>query len=324
MYSIFKSNRPYSFILVLFIGFILWEVGLVTNQKGFVVNTYSMPLYDLTLRLIPSSLTIISVIAFLVMATGAYLTGYYAEKHELLKTPTFLTSFFYVILCCCRPSLVSLNPVLFANIFIVLGINRLVEAYRKDVAFSEIFDMAFLFSLASLYYLPVLFLLPVLFISLLILRPFLWREWFVVIMGAVIPYWILGAIYYYRGELALLTSKYNFSGYVLFSSFSTFTPDTWLMVALFVLLSVLSIFYFFSGNVGLKVKTRGALLVYFWLAVFVVLAVLLSGLYSPVAFSMLAIPLGVFLTNYFLSFKKKWVGEVLMWLIICTVLVNYF
>lgn len=104
-------------------------------------------------------------------------------------------SLLYVIIGFSFLSLQHLTPALVAMPLIILSLQSIFESYRKDYAEGEYFKAGFFLAIASIIYLPALAYTITIIFSILIMRPFSWREWVSTAGGLVVPAVFLIAFY---------------------------------------------------------------------------------------------------------------------------------
>jgi hypothetical protein len=63
------------------------------------------------------------------------------------------------------------------------------------------FDLGMLTALGTLIYSPFISMLPLMWISLIIFRPFNWREWIAAIIGFITIFFFLAVFYYWNDSL---------------------------------------------------------------------------------------------------------------------------
>jgi hypothetical protein len=199
----FKNNNPASYILLPAFALVLWISGFFIEQTTIGAN--NMPLYDMVVSPI-ASLTFLNVLlAFILVLGEAFLLNFIVNENQIVKTSTFIPALMYICYMSNDVEKLTLNPTIFANLFILLAIYKLSSSYRKDSAFSEAFDTGFLFSIAFFFYFPTLILLPLLIVGLIIFRPFNWREWVISFLGFLLPFTLVISYYFWFDKLDVLT-----------------------------------------------------------------------------------------------------------------------
>ena len=133
-----------------------------------------------------------------IVAITAHQLNNVFNQNAFYSKNSFTPGFIYV-LCLLTFDALVFTPMLAAHFFIVLSLRHLLKLRRQDEAKSIIFWAGFFtgiaFLLAPLQ--ATLILLP--WVALTIFRPFVWREWVMVILGAAVPL-IYYASYMYMSE----------------------------------------------------------------------------------------------------------------------------
>jgi hypothetical protein len=80
--------------------------------------------------------------------------------------------------------------------FLIVGLGYLFRINRQESAIGLIFGTALTFGVASIFDPTMLPLLLLPWLSLLVFKPFVWREWLILIIGFIIPWIYHFAIYY--------------------------------------------------------------------------------------------------------------------------------
>ena len=84
-----------------------------------------------------------------------------------------------------------LSPTLICNFITIWMLYKLFNIYKQADVKGIMFDLGMLVALGSLIYFPFIVMLPLIWISLIIFRPFSWREWITPLMGVIVVYFLL-------------------------------------------------------------------------------------------------------------------------------------
>lgn len=130
------------------------------------------------------------ILNFLLSAVTLSITAHQINnvynQNTFYSKATFLPGLIYV-LCILSMGVIQFTPELFGHLCVVLGLGQLLKLRRQDPSKAIAFAASFLFGLAIMLN-PMnvgLILLP--WLALSIFRPFVWREWFIVILGVILP-----------------------------------------------------------------------------------------------------------------------------------------
>jgi hypothetical protein len=251
-----------------------------------------------------------SFIALLLLIVNGYLLLQLNTVHFFIPFRTQLPLFFYLLLTLGINQLHQLTPALVASTLIILMFYRIFHAYKTEGISLNFVDAGLLISLASLFYFPAIFFFPALLTGLVIMRPFIWREWVFAVIGLLIPYLITFSGYY------LL----DIPGSELFRGMeTTFTHVSrslrlsqvinWSYILLFTLIGS----YYMSNAIdSMKIHARvffEMFLVFFLFSVLIFLLVPGAGT-AMVYF--VAIPLSYLFSHYFIKCERNWINELFL------------
>jgi len=318
----FKSRQPLAYPIFAVIGLVCWIAG----YPGFTVSTgSSMPFYNLLLEIItPDHKLIYFFLGLVLVLSQAIHLNMISNNNEVLYRNSFLPGLFYLLLSCSIPQFVSFHPVLIVNSILIFTLHKIFRLYKNDDPLAWDFDTCVLLSIMTLFYLPAIIFLLLYGVSLLILRPFSWRDWVVGLIGFITPVFFVLLYYFFADRLnevkdfihtAEISRKFNIKNAV-----PAGYPLTILWVTAIFVLSLLRIRLNYLKN---SAKTRNYQLV---ILVFVIVSLLMI-VFTPAEmlfrFSILCIPLSIIIAYYFLSTKKAWLTEPLLYLLILFIILNY-
>jgi hypothetical protein len=320
--SFFKSNNASAFIFIPFIALAIWAFGYFYPSSLGVQN--GMPLYELIIQLVNQTKWVTITVGLIMIIAEAFLLNFIINENEILNKKFFLPGIFYILFMSSNKMVLYLHPLIFANLFILFGIQKLLNSYRKDKPFSQVFDAAFLFSIASLFYLPSLIFFPLLAVALILLRAFNIREWLISLIGILVPYIFVITFYFIENrnfyaffkEKIHLTFRQANANIVFFNSPYSIT----LFIGLIIIL--LSFGKLFTNlQIGSQKAKKGALLL-LWLFGLSMVSILITTNALTDYFRAVAIPAAVFSANYAGNVKKQWWIELLFLLFLLSIFIN--
>ncbi len=317
MIRFFRNNSPSSFILLPLLALAFW-IGSFFMKPAEPI--FAMPLYNLLTNPLNSLHVVASIVAFIIVVAEAFLLNYIINENEILNKPTFLPALLYIVFMSCDTQLLTIYPLLFANFFILMAINRLMTSYRKDIAFSNAFDAGFLLSIATLFYFPCIVFFPLLIIGFILFRPFNWREWVISFIGTAVPYTFVFTYYFWNDVLDYWWNVKVF--YPGTKHLILISPGFYFMICVASLIVLLSFAKLFVGIVDASQKNRKGISLLLWLLGLALLSMFLSPELSLQNFSVLAIPASVFCSNFFLRVRKIQWAELLFTLLFVAIIIN--
>lgn len=324
MLRFFKSPQPATLFVIPVIVFLLWIQAFFTHP--FVPNEAGSVLYNLVtgfLNVFPDFIKVLIVMA-LISFEAIYLNNIF-NRYEVLDKNSYLPAFIYVLLMSLALPLLQFHPVLLVNLVLLRALDKIFMLFKNDSPISPLFDSCFLLAIASMLYFPATVFFVLFLASLLILRPFNFREWMISFIGFSLPYFFLSVYLFWTNRFMdgwkdLLK---NFIPQHLKFDFVIGKPLISLLVLIgfLVLLATRKLMQNFYKN---TVRTRSyqqILLLFFFFAATSSLFLKTIPLYQV---TLLAIPLVVFLGYYFIAVKKRvWFSEMLLWLMIVFIIWNH-
>jgi hypothetical protein len=204
-------------------------------------------------------------------------------------------------------SLVQLSlPVLIANVFVLLGLNRHLKIFLQPRVLAEYFEAGFWYGMAAVFFPPFLLLAAGIWACTVITRAFHWREYVLPMMAFAVPfgYWISWLFFRDHLDQAILFRKVlSFDVYAYFSQWH-WTTRAFVFLALAALVFALPRYLFLSDRSSNKSKgIRTVFMIMalsmagaYFLAFALVLKWIVCALLLPVSFL-----LGYWFANYRVS-----------------------
>ncbi|MFT4600125.1 MAG: hypothetical protein ACI857_000295 [Arenicella sp.] len=253
------------------------------------------------------------LITILLTSTIAHQLNNVYNQSSFYSKASFLPGFIYI--CC----LISFNcfyfaPSLIAHLFFVWGLGQFLKLRRQEQAKAIIFQGSILFGIAFIFS-PLqigLILLP--WLGLTIFRPFVWREWIMVLGGLVVP-----LLYYFSALYLLNDHVYLFKNSGLgFIALGDLHLLSWINYVIFGAIVIGSIAKFIgvSRSQVNRFKLQSQVLLHFlWLAL---VAYFLGWYFYNLSMVGIIIPLSIIIGTQLLHNRNLKVvnGIVIIWLII--------
>lgn len=268
----FKNNNPSSFIILPLFALFFWVPGFFT---GATTYDYGMPFYTALIKWFGSAGTFATIFAYILVVAQAFLLNFIVNENEVLTKPSFLPALLYILFMSSDTAQLTLYPLLFANLFILLAIHKLVSAYRKDTAFPNSFDAGLLLSVATLFYFPCIVFFPLLYVGFILFRPFNWREWVIALIGIATPFTFVFTYYFWNDMLASLWSKQLFYPNPQRSNLAT-SEGFYVMLSACLLVVLFSFGKLFTGFSDASQKNKKGVSLLLWLTALALLSVFLS------------------------------------------------
>lgn len=323
LFRSFSTNKEIVMFLLPLVALAFWWIPMFWGLGEQA--PYQAPLFSFFSGLLSSSWLAIAVSFILVVGSGLLLNRVLIF-HELYPKTTYLPALFYTLLSSLYFFQLSLHPLVFANLLVVLALNQMLGIYRQQSAKTRIFNAGMFLSTGVLFFFPLALATPVLFMALIIIRPFVWREWLLAIIGLALPVIFAMATYYAMGwpfpeiefEMSLDYINQTFLNY-------EDTVGTVLWGAI-VFTFLVSLWHF--GKVRSRASNRLRKLM-FLIGLYGLLlygAYVASSMMDEVAsrFGIVLVPLAIFFTYPAINAKRKWIPYLLYYSIIAGSIVNYW
>jgi len=310
--SLFRRNRSSVLVLVAILAALLWSksiIGLDNKIFLFAFDEHDMPIYAYLIQFVSNPL-VLKIIAILLLLIQAFLLIRIYMKHFLIENQTYLPVLIFILTTSSIIPLQRMHPVLLSNILLIFIIDLLYISFKAENSLSIYFQAAFYVSVGSLIYLNFIFFAPIIFISIIILKPYNWRDWIVSIAGLIAPFLILWATYF------LFDIDFNLFIQQVLNSFDTEKAGKLpiifvVFLAYIFFLSLLAIHHILLYK-KFKISTRKFYLIFFWFAILNVI-IFFSLKSSGIELLLpISIPLSIIISNYLISMKKKWLAEVFL------------
>lgn len=321
--NLFRNSQPPVLILAPLLMLGVWISAW--SGEGIVVVRNPMPLYHLLLHSMEYfPIWFPAFLGYCLTLSQAAHLNYLLNKHEVLYKNSYLPALFYILFAGLIPQFLSFHPVIIVNSILIFVIDKLLRIYKHPSPLPLIFDSGFLIGLASLFFLPAITFFLLFAGSILILKTFSWRDWFVGLFGLLLPYFFTFIYYFWIGELQQLKDRLWFTdirqiwdtGGLILQGYRI----TIIVVALLFILTILRIRANFYKNVTRVRNFQQVIFIFLLVALF---SLAIGGSDLLYRFSILVIPISTMISYYFLATKKAWWAETLFWLLAGTLLLNH-
>ena len=265
-----------------------------------------------------------TIIAFTLLMVEAILLNNILAEYKITPKTSYMTAFLYILLMSSTPLMLTLHPFLISNGFIILLLTMLLRIKTKEESYKEIFICGLFAGISSLFYFKSAGLILIVWIFLLIFHTFSWREWIISVIGLATVYIYLFTYFLLSDQLSMVVYQYrnvfnvfNLGRYSL--SFSVFQYITSAIIGMLLLVSFTKMFVISREKI---IYVRKVFNVIFWLFLLNSLSMLFLITNFIYEFSYLLLPITILTSYYYLSLKKVLFGEIMMWLLITSIVLQ--
>lgn len=274
------------------------------------------------LRLGQDSPTVNVLLATGVVIAVALLTNYLVMLHRMSKEPTQLPGLFVILLWSVSPALVGLHSIQPASFFLLLAVGSVFDLYQARSHSLAAFNAGLWLGIAVLfntYFFIFIILLVGGGFSLGRVRPRMIPQ---IVIGALLPAFLLGSWFYFRGAYAdfLVVQRPDFFG------FRPGEEAYWNLGGLAYLVTALSFVLFrqFANVKMLVISGRKKVnLLYVWMLI-ALIALLCHSTFDFSAAQLLVVPLGALLSMSFARGRARTGEAAHLLMLVIALLLNVY
>jgi len=320
-----KTNHAYHFILIPLMAVLLWIQSLVKPEiYSFYTGEDMMPLYRPVAWLMAQNPYLNSIVPLILLVLLAFLLIRLNIQYSVIHIRTFLPASLLVFITSGMISLHSMHPVYMAVFFLLFAIDRLFDSYEKDKIHSNAFDAGLLISIGSLFYMNLLFFFPVTWISIFIIHKQLkWRDFVLPVLGFMLPWLFTFTGYFFVNRVSdLLVILQN----NIISENNLLRGNIPLQVywGFLVFITLISSFFLLLRYGEKRISSRKFFQVFFFVFLIPIILIIVVPAVSSEIFLILAIPLSFLISNYLIFMKRKFWGEIVVYLLLAGVIYLQF
>jgi hypothetical protein len=306
-----------AFLSVFFIA------GLLASYfapKGIETNNYPNLFYNFFAGKIENKLAIV-LLNFLFVGIGAFFISLIAVQQEVVEKQNYFPVFVFLAVSVASLNPTQLTPQAFTNVFVLYSVYKLLDTYREEECLNQVFVAAFWLCVSAFITISSIISFPLFFITLLILRPFYWREWLVAIIGFAAPIFLYESIAYlsdFNQGYFVKASELFFNSLRLPSFSEYYLPLLVLLASLFIIAFVYNLVNGF-GNTVKKQRSKSILLWYVFLSF---LGFFSGGANASSIILNYALPLSFFIGDFLFNLKQvKITNTIVTLLLLCVLLI---
>lgn len=313
--SIFNNNNSINYIFLVIFGLLLSIIPVFSSD--LMVIDSQMPFYQIVKFIMPDNLILYKLMGAMLIILSSVLFNNLITSYEMIKN-TFLPGFFFLLLFISNSNFVALSPISLSLVFLIMALDEIFYLSKEDCRNDNIFNTGLYIALASFFYFPIIYIFPLAIIGVSYFRSDSGREIFISLSGLLIPY-IFYFTYLFFAHKHMEFFYYLKANY-FHISFAVGTKNIYSWVVLLLLLA--SIFSFGSKSLEGNARVRKFRYLFYFLLIFTIVI----QLFTQIKFSDYIIystaPIAVFSTEYVQGFKRKWIAELIVFVLLGFVVYN--
>ncbi|WP_323755367.1 hypothetical protein [Roseivirga sp.] len=271
--------------------------------------------YGLLTFLFNSSVLVSVVVSTILVFIQALIFNSTLQRNAAFEENTYLPGILYALILSSNQEFLFLSPALMANTFLLLAMDKILVHLKFRGSEENILTTGFLLGLGALCYAPYFIFLIFAIIIYVIYSGTLVRRYFLMTYGFVFSFLIFWIYYLYSGQGGVFLGDY-FSGLFQINEMDSGVINELLLIfGLPLFLSVLSGAQSFQG-VGLinhQILIQRMML---WMLIFAFVIFRLDNQLTLLTAQTIIIPLTFFSTQFLLTRGKRWVAEIVFFLLV--------
>lgn len=315
--------RDKSFISVFFLILLCFAVHahlLISTPKIIITEDSGIISFVLNNIFKTYPQTILLLVYMAMVLLQAIRLNMLLNEFKMFSQSGFTTAMAYILLTGFFPQWANITPALIANTFVIWLFIQLSKLYNNPSPKSLLFNTGLIIGAAVLCYHPTAMLVTVVLFALAIVRPFIISEWFVLLLGAAMPFYIISSLLFLNDKINQLNT---FLPHIKFSMPLLIT-DVWFWVNLSVT-GILLVAGFAALNnnysrMAIQIRKNWSIMMVMVLMLLPVPFIFQNAGLEAAALSI--IPLAAIISNIFIYPKKLWMPNLFFVLAIAIIIHN--
>lgn len=243
------------------------------------------------------------------------------NNHSLMAKPSFLPALLYITGASLFTQFLILSPPLICNFLLIWIMDKFLKIGKAPNAMMIMFDIGMIIALGSLIYFPYIVFLAMLWLSLLLYRPFNWREWLSGLVGFLTIFFIIAVFYYWNDNISQFYRIWR----PLVNTFPSklrINYDDYLVLIPVSVIIVLATLQLRENFFRSFISTRKAFQMLFFMFIIALISFYTKPDFRVYHFILSVPPGAVLLAYYFSNAKKRWFYESLFAVLVLSI--QYF
>jgi hypothetical protein len=135
--------------------------------------------------------TLLFVIYQLVILLQAIRINLLLDEYRMFPQAGYTAAMGYILLTALVKDWSAISSALMANFILIWLLMKIVRLYNQQSPKTLLFNIGLIMGVAMIAYHPIAIVIPILLFSLAIMRAFQLQEWFVLLMGTLLPFYFL-------------------------------------------------------------------------------------------------------------------------------------
>ena len=238
------------------------------------------------------------ILAFFLIFFQATAINLMIARYRVATDISLLPGVFYCLFTSLMPDFLPLSSIILANTFLVLALYNLFDTYKNNYVAGRIFDAGLWLGIASLFHFSYIFLVVWGIICLGILRGIRFKEFLILIIGIIVPLFLMGVYSFWVGQMPRFMGHFfenvGTMSFVVYKSSMIYIKIG--LVLLFLLLTIVASLQFFSRR---NMTAQKYISMIYWLMLLCSIIIFTQKGIDINQLLLLAIPISVLLSMTF-------------------------
>ena len=296
MLTFFRTNQQFLNILLLFYlavmraSTFMHTSNIVPRGHGILTNWVYASFPPLSMSGV--------ILAFFLIFFQATAINLMITRYRVATDISLLPGVFYCLFTSLMPDFLPLSSIILANTFLVLALYNLFDTYKNNYVAGRIFDAGLWLGIASLFHFSYIFLVVWGIICLGILRGIRFKEFLILIIGIIVPLFLMGVYSFWVGQMPRFMGHFfenvGTMSFVVYKSSMIYIKIG--LVLLFLLLTIVASLQFFSRR---NMTAQKYISMIYWLMLLCSIIIFTQKGIDINQLLLLAIPISVLLSMTF-------------------------
>ncbi len=324
--GIFKKAQWYTPLLMMLIGAVLWlDVFIYPSSAIAKISDTAGPFFEMLRPMIINNPLISVILSFMLLIVQAIILNHVATSKSFTERYSALPGLLYLVLMCSATVMIAPHPVLFANIFLILALNKLFDVHQEEHVTKQVFNVGLLIAVATLFHYPAIVLFLALIMSIFVYYLVNIRTIMAALIGLLTPFALL-ALYYFMTDMFVVWITHLT---ISIEPLLVFQLDTGVYQKAFIaVVALLSGFSFlrlqliYKSTKPIRIRKRITVLVLFFLSSVASFLVVVNHIY--VHYGIMLIPLSMALAVFFYDLRKTRLAEIVFSVLFILILASRY
>ncbi len=319
---VFKIAQWYTPLLMIAIGALLW-LDVFVNPTAAIskIADTGGPFYEMLRPFISNNPLVAVILSFILLIVQAIILNLVATSKSFTERYSALPGLLYLTLMCSITAMIAPHPMLFANLFLILALDRMFDVQQEEHVSKQVYNVGFLIAMASLFHYPAIFLFAALIFSVFVYYLVSVRTIIASLLGLITPFAFLALYFFLMDEFLNWFKNLTVSiqpMLVFQLDISIYQKAFIAVVGLLAIFAFLRLQLIYKATKPIRIRKRITVLLLFFLVSVASFIVVVNHVY--VHFGIMLIPLSIALAVFFYDLRNSRLAEIVFSILLVLIL----